>query len=126
MSNQTVLQDLERKEFLDVYVEFDKWLMNLGFRTANLTEYSTYNNYHYSIYDTHIDSLYGVETFVHDTLKLTISFLRDRYEHKFMLVNMNSYSNVMSIEETKNIILNEVLKLRDDLLNKLNSIKYEN
>jgi hypothetical protein len=114
----------ERKRFLDVYSEFDKWLKSIGFRAGHYwTESATPLDCSYSHYKDHIDSLYGVEHNIHDVLKLSIRFLRDRHEHKFMFVwEMGSYSETTNIEQTKELILIEVRKLRDEQLAKLSAL----
>ena len=114
----------ERKRFLDVYSEFDKWLKSIGFRAGHYwTESATPLDCSYSHYKDHIDSLYGVEHNIHDVLKLSIRFLRDRHEHKFMFVGeMGSHSEVHSLEQTKEIILNKVRELRDSRLAELNEL----
>jgi hypothetical protein len=92
---ERTVEILERQRFLDVYTEFDRWLLSFGFRSANTKESMEHLNYHWVHYDKHIDSLYSVECYLHDTLKLSIHFLRDRYEHKFIKLRK-------SYEETNN------------------------
>jgi hypothetical protein len=112
-----------RQRFLDVYSEFNKWLYSLGFRSANTKEGMGHLSYHYGHYDKHIDSLWSVENYLHDTLKLSIHFLRDRHEHKFMFVGeMGSFSSTYNIEQTKELILNDVRRLRDEELAKLSAL----
>jgi hypothetical protein len=114
---------LERQIFLDVYTEFDRWLLSLGFRSANTEESMGHLNYHWGHYDKHINSLYRVECYLHDTLKLSIHFLRDRNKHKFMFVGeMGSCSEITNIEQTKELILIELRKLRDEQLTKLSAL----
>jgi hypothetical protein len=114
---------LERQRFLDVYTEFDRWLLSLGFRSTNTKESMGHLNYHWGHYDEHINSLYSVECYLHDTLKLSIHFLRDRNEHKFMFVGeMGSCSEITNIEQTKELILIELRKLRDEQLTKLSEL----
>lgn len=120
---ERTVEILERQRFLDVYSEFNRWLLSLGFRSANYKESMGHLNYHYTHYDKHIDSLHSVECYLHDTLKLSIHFLRDRYEHKFMFVGvMGSVSETTNIEQTKELILIEVRKLRDEQLSKLGAL----
>lgn len=120
---ERTIEILERQKFLDVYSEFTKWLYSLGFRQGHYwKESATPNDCHYSHYDKHINALYSVEHYVHDVLKLSIRFLRDRHEHKFMFVgDMGSYSEIYKIEQTKELILIEVRKLRDEQLSKLSA-----
>jgi hypothetical protein len=115
---------LERQRFLDVYSEFNKWLYSLGFRQGRyFKETSTPLDYHWSHYDKDIDSLHSVECYIHDTLNLAIRFLRDRHEHKFMFVGeMGSSSITYTIDQTKELILNDVRKLRDEQLAKLSAL----
>jgi len=112
---------IERQGFLDVYTEFTQWLNILGFRSAHYwKEGSTILDYNWTYYDEYIDSLYGVECFIHDIIKLEIRFLRDRNEHKFMFVySFVDTSSIYSIEDGKELILNEVRRLRDEQLSKL-------
>lgn len=117
---ERTIEILERQKFLDVYTEFDRWLLSLGFRDVNTKESMGHLNYHWGHYDEHINSLYSVECYLHDTLKLSIYFLRDRYEHKIMFIGeMGSYSKTSTIDETKELILIQVRKLRDEQLSKL-------
>lgn len=118
---ERTVEHLERQRFLDVYAEFNKWLNSLGFRHGHYWKESTTPlDFHWSHYDKDIDSLYSVECYVHDTLKLSIRFLRDRNEHKFMFVGeMGAASTTYSIGETKELILLEVRRLRDEQLSKL-------
>lgn len=117
---ERTIEILERQKFLDVYTEFDRWLLSLGFRSANTKESMGHLNYHWGHYDEHINSLYSVECYLHDTLKLSIYFLRDRYVHKIMFIGeIGSYSETTTIDETKELILIQVRKLRDEQLSKL-------
>ena len=120
---ERAVEILERQKFLDIYSEFDRWLLSLGFRSANTQESMGHLNYHWGHYDKHITSLYSVENYLHETLKLSIHFLRDRYEHKIMFIGeMGSYSETTTIEQTKELILIEVRKLRDEQLSKLSAL----
>lgn len=116
---------LDRKMFLNVYSEFDNWLRSIGFRAGHYwKECATSLDFHYSHYDNDINSLYGVECYMNDTLKLAIRFLRDRNEHKFMFVGeMGASSEVYSIEKTKELILSQVRELRDEKLSKLKELE---
>lgn len=120
---ERTIEILERQKFLDIYTDFDRWLLSLGFRSANTKESMGHLNYHWRHYDKYIDSLYSVENYLHDTLKLSIHFLRDRYKHKIMFVGeMGSFSETKTIEHTKELILIEVRKLRDEQLSKLSEL----
>lgn len=114
----------KRIEFLSIYNDFTKWLHSLGFRTGHYwKESSTPNDYLYEHYSKHIDDLWGVEHYVHDVVKLSIRFLRDRNEHKFMFIDdIGSFSEVYNIKQTKELILKEVRKLRDEKIYKLNNL----
>ncbi|MFY8160486.1 MAG: hypothetical protein ACOVNU_04090 [Candidatus Kapaibacteriota bacterium] len=117
----------ERLLFLDVYTEFDRWLSSLGFRTANTKEGMSLLNYHYTHYDKHIDSLYSVERYLHDDLKLSIHFLRGRYEHKIMFVGeMGTYSETKTIDQAKETISIEMRELINEELTKLGNLVYLN
>ena len=117
---------LKRTEFLNVYSEFNKWLFSIGFREGHYwNESSTSSDVHYSHYDKFIDSLYSVEHYVHDTLKLSIRFMRDRYEHKFMFVGMGlfgGYSAIYTLEQTKELILNKAKEIKAEKLSELNAV----
>ena len=119
---ETIVGILERKQFLDVYSKFDEWLCSIGFRNGCF-EQGSYYDYHCSHYDKYIDSLYSVELYLHDTLKLSIRFMRDRNIHKMMFVGeMGSCSETYNISEMKELILIEVRKLRDEQLSKLSAL----
>ncbi len=115
----------DRLKFLDVYSEFTKWLHSLGFREGHYwRESATADDCHYSHYDKHIDALFSVEHYVHDVLNLSIRFLRDRNEHKFMFVgNVGSFSETYTIDQTKEIILNDVKRIRDEKLSELSVLE---
>lgn len=120
---QRTIEVLERKQFLDVYAEFNTWLRSIGFRAGDIHESSTCLDFHWSHYNEDIDSLHSVECYLHDVVNLAIRFLRDRHEHKFMFVGiMGSSSEVYTLEETKELILNDVRRLRDEQLLKLNAL----
>lgn len=115
----------ERQAFLDKYNEFDKWLRSIGFRAGHYwKESSTYQDVYYSTYDKYIDPLYSVEHFVNDTILFSVRFIRDRYKHKFMFVGgIGAHSELYSLEETKELILSEVRKLRDEKLKELKKLE---
>lgn len=123
---ERTIEILERQRFLDVYSEFNKWLYSLGFRQGHYwKESATLSDYHWSHYDKDIDSLHSVECYVHDVLKLEIRFLRDRHEHKFMFVGgMGSTSIIYTIDQMKELILNDVKELKNEQLSKLNSLYF--
>lgn len=112
----------KRMEFLNKYHEFNYWLKSIGFNSTDYTDKSVYNC-HYSHYNKYIDALCSVESYHHDILDVSIYFLRDRNEHKFMFVGeMGSCSEVYSLQKTKYFILELVRKHRDEQLSKLNSL----
>lgn len=115
---------LKREKFLNVYSEFTKWIYSLGFRSGHyINESSTINDYHWSHYEKHIDALYSVEHYIHDVLQLSIRFLRGRHKHEFMFVGeYGSFSEVVTLEQAKEIILTDVRVLRDEQLSKLNKL----
>lgn len=117
-------ETLEREKFLNVYSDFSNWLFSLGFRQGHFwKESSASADYNYSHYENHIKSLYGVEHYVHDVLRLSIRFLRDKHEHKIMFVCiLGSYSKTYTIEEAKDLILSDVRKLRDEKIEELNAL----
>lgn len=118
-------KDEERKEFLNVYREFNEWLGSIGFKSGDYKETATSMCYHYTHYDKHINSLYGVEMYKHKTLPMKIYFMRDRNEHKFMFVgSLGSCSEVMTLEKTKELILTDLCKLRDEFLSQLDSFSF--
>lgn len=109
-----------RMDFLSKYEEFDKWLLSIGYVSGKI---GSIQAYHYSVYDNHIDSLYSVEYYVNDILRTEISFIRDRTEHKFIIVGeMGSFSEPISIDEMKTFITAVTLKEKNNLLHKLESI----
>jgi hypothetical protein len=114
----------ERLRFLDVYSEFNTWLRFIGFRTGHYwNESSTHMDVHYSYYSDVIDSLHSVEHYVHDILKFSIRFLRDRNKHYFVVVGEGySYSEPLTIDQFKEEILNNLKKIKDHKLSELNSL----
>lgn len=120
---ERTVEVLERKQFLNVYFEFNNWLSSIGFRSAKYNEGCSYTQFHYSDYDKFIDSMHSVECYLHDTLDWSIYFLRDRNEHKFMFVgNLGAHSEVYSLEEMKELILIQLRELRDVKLSELNKL----
>lgn len=123
MKKQRKQEILERESFLKTYSDFDSWLRSIGFRSSNIKESMSHRNYHYSHYDEKVDSLYSVENYIHDVIRLSIHFLRDRNEHKLMFVgSLGRSSEVISLDEAKEFIREEVLKIKNEELSKLNSI----
>lgn len=114
-----------RMEFLNKYNEIDLFLESLGFRTGHYwKENSTVNDYLYEEYRKNIDPLYGIEHYIHDVLNLSIRFIRDRNEHRIMfVVDIMGLSDSYSLDEAKDLILNQVRELKNEKLNELNSIK---
>lgn len=117
---------LERDKFLSVYDEFNKWLKSLGFRQGHYwRESSTPMDYNFSHYDKYIDGLHGVEHYILDCLDFNIRFLRDRYEHRFMIVGVNgNHSKTFNIEKFKEFIKNKVIEMRDKKLSELETLKH--
>ena len=109
----------ERKQFLQVYADFNNWLLKLGFESDKSYK-STHLDYHYSWFDEKLESLCSVEHYINERLKISLRFLRGRNEHKFMVVGeLGSYSELLSIDEFKNDIQNEVIRIRDEKLAEL-------
>lgn len=108
----TLTEIEDRMNFIQVYNNFNKYIQDeLGFKPVNT---STTSDYHYSHYDTIIDSLQSVECYSNDILQLTIRFLRDKNEHKFMIVgNSGFHSNIFTLNEFKEFLKHEVIKARD-------------
>lgn len=109
----------ERKLFLQVYTDFNNWLFKLGFE-CDRSYKSTALDCHYSWYDEKLESLYSVEHYINERLKISIRFLRGRYEHKFMIVGeFGASSELIPIDEFKELLKQEVIKLRDEKLAEL-------
>ena len=107
----------ERLGFIEIYQDFDYWLLKLGFFNENS---STPLDYQYSHYNDKIDSLYSVEHYINKRLDLSIRFLRDRNKHMFMIVgDYGMCSELYSIDEFKLLIRNTVITLRDQKLKEL-------
>ena len=107
----------ERLEFIEIYQDFDRWLLNLGFTVEHS---STPQDYHYSSYNNLINSLYSVEHYINKRLGLSLRFLRDRNKHMFMVVgDFGSCSDIYSIDEFQQIILDTITILRDKKLKEL-------
>ena len=104
-----ITEEKERIEFLQVYIDFDKWLFKFGFE-PDRSYHSTPLDCEYSWYKEKINSLYSVEHYINERLKISLRFLRDRNEHKFMIVGeMGCSSELLSINEFKELIKNEVV-----------------
>lgn len=121
MSKKAKKEYETRMVFLNTYTEFNQWLAKLGFVKAAYDVSSTYADYHWSHYDTLIDSLYGVEHYQHHNLKIGLRFLRDKNEHKFIFVggqnNLNGqHSAVKTLDEAKQAIFDMVIANRDKIL----------
>lgn len=109
----------ERKHFLQVYTDFNNWLFKLGFK-SDITYKSTALDCHYSWYDDKIESLYSVEHYINERLEMSIRFLRDRNEHKFMIIGeLGASSELIPIDEFKELLKQKVIKLRDEKLAEL-------
>lgn len=109
----------ERKQFLQVYTDFNNWLFKLGFE-SDKTYKSNSLDYHYSWYDDKLESLSSVEHYINERLKMSIRFLRGRNEHKFMIVGeLGASSELIPIDEFKELLKQEVIKLRDEKLAEL-------
>jgi hypothetical protein len=107
----------EREKFLNVYQDFDAWLSSFGFERKFT---NTGLDIHYYFYDDYINSLYGVEHYVIESLNFSMRFLRDRFEHKFMFVGkLGSFSETYNIDEMKQFIYQEVEKLLHEKLTEL-------
>ena len=106
-----------RMEFLSVYTEFDKWLSLYNFKSMHS---NTTSDYLYSHYSQSIKTLYGVEHYKNDFLRISIRFLRDKDKHVFMFVgDIGSYSEVYEIEEFKNILKKQIEESLTEIKNNL-------
>jgi len=116
-------KDLKREIFLEKYSEFNNWLSSIGFKTGSYGK-STVEDYHYSHYNNYIDDLYSVEHYHNDVLDISIRFMRDRNEHKFMLVGgiFGSYSETYNIKEFKKLISENLKTIKKEKIDKLNSL----
>jgi len=115
----------QRLEFINEYSKVDKFLIDLGFRSGHYwNDSSTPSDIYYDQYRKYIDGLYGIEHYIHDILKLSIRFIRDRNEHRIMFINgYISLSDSYDIEGFKKLVLDEVISIRDRKINELNLIK---
>lgn len=103
MSNKVIEK---REKFLSVYFKFDSFLNELGFVKTNS---NTTLDFHYSKYDEIFNSLYSVEYYKNDLLKISLRFLRDRNKHRFIFAGgFASHSQPIDLEEFKLIIKNHV------------------
>lgn len=109
----------ERLTFLKVYSELHQWLLAAGFENG---EGGTSSDYHYSHYNEHIDPLYSVESYVHHTFKLHITFLSDRNEHKIMIVDKGAVSSPISISEFKRNLSQDLKNKREKMISHLASL----
>ncbi len=114
--------NLEEKkiiEFIEQYNVFNKWLLSIGFKSIPS---NTTLDYHYSSYDKYVDSLHGVEHYSHSILETDIRFLRDRNEHKFLLVDCGEILETYNISEFKEFIVNVLSEIKNEKLEELNRI----
>lgn len=106
----------ERQRFLSVYTVFQNYLKELGFEPYR--GYArTPEDFHYSWYNEKIDDLYSVERYVNKDLDMSIRFLRDRHEHKFMMLNGQMFYLNEFKDYIKNWVKLEVLQ-KQAMLNK--------
>jgi len=112
----------KRQEFLTVYSHFTDWLITLGFRMGHYwKESATPLDVQYSHFK--VDSLYGVEHYIHDVLKISIRFLRERNSHTFFIVNgFMELSIGLTLSEFKNLILENVHQTKSEMMTSLTSI----
>lgn len=110
----------DRQKFLDTYRDFQNYLGELGF-VSYVGYESTPEDYYYSWYDTKINSLYSVERYVNEDLKIDIRFLRDKYEHKFLTLGGEVYPLKNFKENIKNWVKEEVAQ-RQLILNKYKNL----
>ena len=109
----------KRTVFLQKYTDFDNWLFKLGFNRDKSYK-STPLDFHYSWYNEKIDSMYSVEHYINKRLNMSIRFLRDKNKHLFMVVGeLGCYSELLNINEFKELIRQEVIKLRNERLEEL-------
>ena len=115
---------LKRTEFLNVYSEFNKWLLSIGFREGHYWNENSISNYHWSHYDELISPMHGVEHYVNDPLEYSIYFMRDRNKHLIMFVGglFGGHSALYSIEQTKELILNKAKEIKAEKLSELNAV----
>lgn len=103
-------------EFIEQYNAFNKWLLSIGFKSIPS---NTQLDYHYSYYNKHIDSLSSVEHYRHTILETSIRFLRDRNEPIFYVI---AEDETYSIQEFKEYIFNLLTNIKNEKIEKLNSI----
>ncbi len=108
----------QRKEFIKVYTEFDRWLGELNFKSKPS---NTPDDYFYSFYNNYIKAMYAVEFYRNDFLNISLRFLRDDQVHKFALVG--ACETTYTIDEFKAIIMKYVTGSLSTI--KLNLSKYD-
>jgi hypothetical protein len=109
------------RKFFDVYYQFDEWLSNIGFliqqnfnmNFLKVEEFLNPTFHKYCYKSNYIVSLWGFESYNHKFLNHEIHFIRDRNEHKIMFIEFCSVSDILSLDQAKEFILNNVRKLRD-------------
>jgi len=70
--------------------------------------------------------MYGVEHYRHDILGLSIRFMRDKDEHKFLFLDSQDELppyTAISIEDMRTQVLDLVRKTRDEKLAALNTLQ---
>lgn len=125
VSNQKTKKEIsEREKFLLVYSKFTQWIYGIGFRNGHYwDESATALDIYYRCYEQYIDALYSVEHYLHDVLKISIRFLRDRHTHKIMFVNgIRELSKAYTIEEAKEAILTQSRQVKEAKLAELMSL----
>jgi DNA relaxase NicK len=111
----------KRNRFIEKYQKFDKWLYSIGFRSATFKENSTYLDYNYH---TDIDTMYAVECYIHDTLKLSIRFIRENKRHIFYVTGGAPYERSVGIKlvDFQKDIFRQVTELKRKKIQELNKI----
>lgn len=123
MENKYEEEIKQRTEFLEGWGKWDEWLKSLGFRSPTLDEGMDMITNHYDHYDEFIKELYGVEQYVHDTLRYELFFIRGFDEYKIMFVgDMGTHSEVMSVEEAMKHVTERIKSIRDNILKGLEPV----
>lgn len=115
---------LERQAFLDVYSEFNNWLIKcVGFKDVSMKirfgDCNTLNN----VITNEIDTLYGVEHYFIEALNLSLYFARERNKHIFYVVEgFFARSAPFTLEEFKADIVKQITERRNKKMDDLSKL----
>ncbi len=115
------IEVLERQQFIDVYENFNKWLRQMGYRPAKIIGESSLTDNNTLIHS--VDTLWSVEHYVLDALRMHLYFVRERNKHVYYFVHgLFEHSYPHTEEEFKAQILKDTKAKKEAMLNQLNNV----